>query len=159
MSAPRLRKAVRAIVLDPADRVLLVKFSFPDRIVWACPGGGIEPGEAEEAAIRRELDEEAGLTGFQIGPCVWIREHVIPLVGGTWDGQAERFYLVRTGVFEPRPRMTSDELAAEYVTELRWWTLDDLEAATERFAPRRLPSLMRALLRDEPAAVPIDVGV
>lgn len=159
MPFPRLRRAVRAIVLDPADRILLVRFSFDGRIVWACPGGGIEPGEADEAAIRRELDEEAGLAGFDIGPCVWLREHVIPLFGGKWDGQAERFYLVRSGRFEPQPRLTSEELAAEYVTDIRWWTPDELDVATERFAPRRLPALLRALLRDGPGSAPVDVGV
>lgn len=159
MTAPRLRQAVRAIVLDPADRILLVRFSFPDRIVWACPGGGIEAGEADEAAIRRELDEEAGLIGFEIGPCVWVRQHVIPLFGGAWDGQAERFYLVRTEAFEPRPRLTTEELAAEYVSAVRWWAADELDRATELFAPRRLPALLRRLRQDGPLGTPIDVGV
>src|SRR5215216_2278932 len=40
-----LRPAVRALVLDPADRVLLVRFQWPDKTVWAPPGGGIESGE------------------------------------------------------------------------------------------------------------------
>lgn len=159
MSAPRLRPAVRAIVLDPADRILLVRFSFPGRTVWACPGGGIEDGETGEAAIRRELDEEAGMADFEVGPCVWVREHVIPLFGGRWDGQAERFYLVRARAFEPRPRLTAEELAAEYVTAVRWWTAEELGTAAGLFAPRRLPVLLRNLLRDGPGSVPIDVGV
>jgi ADP-ribose pyrophosphatase YjhB (NUDIX family) len=159
MPPPRLRNAVRAIVLDPADRILLVRFAFPGRAVWACPGGGIEPGETNHDAIRRELDEEAGLSGFDIGPCVWVREHVIPLFGGRWDGQSERFYLVRTGDFEPRPRLTTEELAAEYVDAIRWWTPVELDAASEIFAPRRLATLLRSLLRDGPPAEPIDAGV
>jgi NUDIX domain. len=39
-----MRTAVRAVVLDPAGRVLLVRCAFPKRAVWACPGGGIESG-------------------------------------------------------------------------------------------------------------------
>ena len=159
MSSPRIRRAVRAIVFDPAGRILLVRFNFPQRIVWACPGGGVEPGETDDIAIRRELDEEVGLAGFEIGPCVWIREHVIPLFGGKWDGQAERFYLVRAAAFQPRPSLTSEELAAEYVDDIRWWALDELDASLETFAPRRLPALLRALLRDGPGVAPIDVGV
>ena len=57
----RIRRAVRAIVLDPDDRILLVRFSFPSRDVWATPGGGIDEGESAEEAIRRELGEETGL--------------------------------------------------------------------------------------------------
>ncbi len=159
MPLPRLRRAVRAVILDSDDRILLVRFTFPHRIVWACPGGGIEPGEVDEAAIRRELDEEVGLTSFEIGPCVWVREHVIPLFGGKWDGQSERFYLVRTEPFEPRPRLTTEQLAAEYVTAIRWWTPDELDTSVEGFAPRRLPALLPALLRDGPGAAPIDAGV
>ena len=62
MAELRIRPAARAIVLDPDDRILLVRFEFPDGTFWATPGGGIEPGETPEEAVRRELAEEAGLT-------------------------------------------------------------------------------------------------
>ncbi len=159
----RLRRAVRAAILDEADRVLLVRFSFPDdepdRIVWACPGGGIEPDETDAAAIERELAEETGLTGVDIGPCIWVREHVFPMAGGRWDGQTERFYLVRTAAFEPLPRFSEEELRLEYVTGIRWWTRDELATATEPFAPRRLPELITALLGEGPPDPPVDAGV
>ena len=159
MSAPRLRPAVRAVLLDPADRILLVRFAFPDRVVWACPGGGIEPGESDEHALRRELAEETGLLDPQIGPCVWTREHVLPLFGGRWDGQAERFYLVRPHAFEPRPHFSAEQLAAEFVTEVRWWTPDELARADSIFAPRRMPELLAALIRDGAPPAPIDAGI
>jgi 8-oxo-dGTP pyrophosphatase MutT (NUDIX family) len=51
--------------VDEADRVLLCRFAFdkPDGpvVVWAAPGGGLEPGETPLAALRRELAEEIGL--------------------------------------------------------------------------------------------------
>jgi len=62
VSELRIRPAARAIVLDPDDRILLVRFEFPDGMFWATPGGGIEPGETPEEAVRRELAEEAWLT-------------------------------------------------------------------------------------------------
>ena len=158
MTTLRIRPAVRAVLLDPADRILLVCFAF-DRVVWACPGGGIEDGEADEHALRRELDEEVGLTAFELGPCVWTREHVIPLFGGRWDGQRERFYLVRTPAFEPRPRLTTEELAAENVVGLRWWTAEELRAPDLVFAPRRLPALLDELLIVGAPDVPTDVGI
>src|SRR3954463_9380550 len=33
-----LRPAVRALVVDPAERLLLVRFDWPDKSVWALPG-------------------------------------------------------------------------------------------------------------------------
>ena len=155
----RIRQAARAIVLDPADRILLVRFDFPARSFWATPGGGIDEGETPEQAVTRELDEEVGLVEFELGPWVWTREHVFPFENGLWDGQAERYMLVRTHAFEPVPRFTPQELGAEYVTGLRWWTPVELAASDEVFAPRRLPELVAALLRDGPLEEPLDVGV
>ena len=42
-----LRQAVRALVIDDSDRVLLVKFSQNTHEWWAMPGGGIEGMESE----------------------------------------------------------------------------------------------------------------
>ena len=155
----RLRQAARAVVLDPAARILLVRFEFPARTVWAPPGGGIDDGETHEQAIVRELAEEAGLEEVELGPWIWTRTHVFPFESGRWDGQQERYVLVRTPAFEPAPRFTPDELAAEFVTAVRWWTQTELAAADELFAPRRLPELVAALLRDGPPGEPVDAGV
>ena len=156
MTEPSLRDAVRAVVVDPGRRVLLVRFEFPHWKGWATPGGGISPGESDEEALRRELAEETGLDEFDLGPLVWRRTHLFDL--GEWDGQVERYYLVRVPEFVPTPRLTWEELNDEYVTAVRWWTLDELEATGEEFAPRRLPDLVRDLLVSPPAR-PIDVGV
>jgi 8-oxo-dGTP pyrophosphatase MutT (NUDIX family) len=159
VSELRLRSAARAIVLDDEERILLVQFEFPDRLVWATPGGGIEDGESDEAALRRELAEEAGLHDFDLGPLVWNRTHVVPFESGLWDGQTERYYLVRTRAFEPMPRLSWEQLRSEHMTAIRWWTLDELDAADALFAPRRLPALVRDLVRHGSPPEPIDVGV
>ena len=155
----RLREAARAVVLDPADRILLVRFDFPARSVWAAPGGGLESGETHEHALARELREEAGLEVADLGPWIWSRTHVIPFLDGLADGQVERYYLLRTPAFEPTPVFTAEQLASEYVTGIRWWTQQELVATEELFAPGRLPELVAALLRDGPPGEPIDVGV
>jgi 8-oxo-dGTP pyrophosphatase MutT (NUDIX family) len=159
VSEPRLRVATRAIVLDEDDRILLVRFSAPDREIWLTTGGGLEEGETDEQAVRRELLEEAGLADFDLGPLVWTRTVVQPLEGGRWDGQTERFYLVRTASFEPRPALSWEQLRIEGMTAIRWWTLDELEAAETLFAPRRLPLLLRELISNGPPPEPLDVGL
>jgi G:T/U-mismatch repair DNA glycosylase/ADP-ribose pyrophosphatase YjhB (NUDIX family) len=153
-----LRAAARAVVLDPADRLLLVRFQWPDKTVWASPGGGLEPGETHEQAISRELAEESGLRQFELGPWIWTREHWFADMPG-WGGQVERHYLVRTEAFEPAPEWSADELRAEGIVEQRWWTPEELVASGAIFAPRRLPELVRELADWGPPGEPIDVGV
>jgi len=91
---PRLREAVRVLILDDAGRVLLVRFEFPkdfvDSVLWAAPGGGIERGEDDVSALERELIEEVGLGQAPIGPLIWTRTHLVPMPTGH-DGQRERF--------------------------------------------------------------------
>ena len=155
----KLRTGIRALVVDPNERIVLVRFAFPARSLWAAPGGGVEEGEDDTATLARELREELGLElAGPVGACVWVRTHIFPM--SRWDGQTERFYLVRTPPFAIRPALSAEELRDEGVTALRWWTLDELEAATDvDFAPRRLPTLLRELLRDGPPSEPVDVGV
>ncbi len=61
--SPRHRPAARVLCLDPAGRVLLLRWRDPAEgaIFWEPPGGGLEPGESPLAAARRELHEETGL--------------------------------------------------------------------------------------------------
>ena len=75
----RIRPSARAVIIDPEGRVLLVRFEFPRGTVWATPGGGQEPGEDDEATIRRELDEEVGLRDLVIGAHLWTRVGRRPL--------------------------------------------------------------------------------
>ncbi len=45
------------------------------------------------------------------------------------------------------------------MTAVRWWRLDELEAAETVFAPRRLPLLVRSLVEEGLPTEPIDAGV
>jgi hypothetical protein len=55
--------------------------------------------------------------------------------------------------------LTWEQLNAEFVTAIRWWSLDELEAVDAVFAPRRLPALVRELVLRGSPAEPVDVGV
>jgi TDG/mug DNA glycosylase family protein len=140
---PVEREAVRALVMDADGRVLLVQFRRPvgDTSWWGSPGGGIEPGESHEAALRRELQEEVGLDDFELGPMLFEHHGQFPWAKQLYR-QRNTTYLVR--VREHHPRATID-LVPEGVVGVRWWTVEELESSVEQFAPPDLPSRVRNL--------------
>ena len=50
-----------AFVLDPDDRVLLIRQGRSEGEIWTVPGGRHEPGESIEDCVLREVREETGL--------------------------------------------------------------------------------------------------
>lgn len=150
----RLRPAARAIILDEDDRILLCRFEFPrdgrQVVVWSTPGGGVEAGETLLAALRRELVEEVGLELDADPPHVWHQEVVRPGHVDGYDGLINDYFLVRTTAFTPRGSLSDEQLAAENVTGLRWWTLAEISGyqGSDLFGPRALGELLAGLLAD-----------
>ncbi len=148
--------------MDPDHRVLLVHFDFVDgdrpNGFWACPGGGILPGESIEDGLVRELNEELGLAVADPGRPIWEKQHVFPMT--SWDGQHDTYFLVEVDAkFEPRPHFTEQELRAEHIDGIRWWRYDELLTAQQAydiedveaqertvFSPRRLAHLVRDIV-------------
>lgn len=53
------------VISNLTGGVLLVRHSYGPK-VWSLPGGGIDRGEDPEIAIRREVEEELGMTLGQV---------------------------------------------------------------------------------------------
>jgi 8-oxo-dGTP diphosphatase len=165
----RIRQAVRALLLTPASEVLLVRFEFPTHQVWAMPGGGLDPGEDHLTALHRELAEETGLVGADVGPHIWTREHVIPFLDGRYDGQRDQIHLVHTDRFDAVPAIGWDQMRAERVHEMRWWDADEISSHAERiatgdasavgFAPGSFAVMLRQLIDGGLPAEPLITGV
>ena len=64
LPSPFYRVAVKAIIMDDANRMLMVfsKDGNPE-----VPGGGLEHGESLEDCLRREVREELGVEILEIG--------------------------------------------------------------------------------------------
>ena len=88
---------VGAVIKDGAGRLLLIRRGHePGKGLWSIPGGRIEPGESDEAALVREVLEETGLVvtaGRLIGAVLRpagvsgavldIRDYAAEVTGGT----------------------------------------------------------------------------
>jgi 8-oxo-dGTP pyrophosphatase MutT (NUDIX family) len=163
MSALSLRRAVRGLVIDTDERVLLVRLVFPHGAWWVLPGGGIADGETDIDALHRELAEEIGLTSPRIGALVWNRTHVFDLIDSDsvhWQGQRETVYLVRTEPFIPIPHMSPDELAAENIGEIRWWTISEIQqhSGPDFLSPTDLATYVELILRQGTPDIPFEIS-
>lgn len=156
-----LRHNVRAVILDGEDRILLCRFELPTRVVWATPGGGVEPDETPLGALRRELLEETGLVLATTPPLVWQRRVVEPGYVRGYDGTTEEYFLVRTAAFEPDGALSREELAAENVTGFRWWQLAEIlnHRGPELFGPRDLAGPLAMLIKDGVPGRPLKLGL
>jgi 8-oxo-dGTP diphosphatase len=160
----KLRHSVRAIILTEHDVVLLCRHAIPDPpggVVWAAPGGGIESGETPQAALRRELQEEVGLDLASNPPHVWHQKVVIAGHLPGYDGVINDYFLVRTPAFVPAGTMSDDELAAENISERRWWPVADIVGyrGPDLFGPRDLATLLTELITHGVPAKPVPLGL
>lgn len=140
------RRAVRVLLVDLDDRVLLIEDSDLglDPVVhwWSTPGGGVDPGETDARAAVRELFEETGLrvTEQQLdGPLV-----TRVVVHGFSDKvvrQTEVFFRVRVPAFDVDVSGHTEEERLT-VADIRWWDLDALEATGDSVWPADLRTLL-----------------
>ncbi|MDW8339142.1 MAG: NUDIX domain-containing protein, partial [Thermoleophilia bacterium] len=114
--------AVAALVLDENERLLLARRAqepFAGR--WDMPGGFLEEGERPVEALRRELEEETSLT-VAVGRLVGV----YPDAYGEGPDAVEVVNLA----WEAIP-VAGDPAPADDVSELRWFSLDELPPRDE----------------------------
>src|SRR4051812_45798118 len=74
----KIIRVVAALIVDPRDPSrFLVQQRLPNKSranLWEFPGGKVEPGETDEAALARECQEELAVE-LKVGRRLWGNTH------------------------------------------------------------------------------------
>lgn len=107
-------RCVGGIVRDGDGRLLLVQRGRPPGVgLWTIPGGRVEPGEDDPAAVARELREETGLD-VAVGALAGAVERPGP-AGVTYD------------IYDYLATVAGGSLrAGDDASDVRWASADDL---------------------------------
>ncbi len=155
-----MRLSAKAFVVDGAGRLLLLDCTDPDRPGtrwWELPGGGVEPGEDEVAALVREVLEETGLVvdPAAVGPLQWTQESTFLFRSVRRFSRCHgRLVRLPDPGAAAAPVLTDDEQGS--ILGLRWWTPEELAATDARFFPRAVPALLPRVLAGERVDEPFD---
>jgi 8-oxo-dGTP diphosphatase len=138
------RRAARAILLDDAGCVLLIRFAVVrdgnNFAFWATPGGTVEPGETDFEAIKREVREELAVELQLSGP---VHSSVQRFTHkGAPVENTDIFFVGRFNQKEPHLHATTDEERSA-MKETRWWSSKELDETAETIFPEELAILVR----------------
>ncbi|HZS23966.1 MAG TPA: NUDIX domain-containing protein [Gaiellaceae bacterium] len=121
---PVRRHDVTLFILDPSERLALIRKPHFAEGVWRPPGGGVRPGEAVAAGAVREALEETGLhvelTRYLVASDAVFRN------GGRELRWRTHVLLARTDDSELTPADAAEIAAA------RWGTLGELQGSLRR---------------------------
>ncbi len=159
----RERPTARVLLFDDSGRILLMKGRLPNRPAhtssWFTVGGGVEPGETLIEAAMREIAEETGFVeGVELGPIIWVRESVSALFTGETVLFKERYIVARCRGGEPT-RDGWEQYERDLIDDIRWWSLDEIAATSDRIWPERFCELIGAAARGEHPVEPLVISV
>jgi len=123
---------VRALVLDGAERVALVKHTYLPN--WYLPGGGVKKNESFAAALAREVREEIGLEEVRL-------ERVLGVYRNGGEGKDDHVV-----VFVARTAGATADIRAADTLEIeaaRWFAFDALPADISKASARRIGEYRR----------------
>ncbi len=103
---------VRGLVLDPEGRVLLIEHTYIPG--WWLPGGGVDAGETTQAAVARELREEAGINPLEVPKLLSVHSNEAFFPG-------DHVLLFRVDLWEKVPMTSHGE-----IKKVAFFALDEL---------------------------------
>ncbi len=128
---PRTDPAVIVAVIDEQDRILLGSQGVWEENRWSILAGFVEPGESLEAAVSREMFEEAGVTVTEtsyLGSQAWPFPYSLMLG------------------FAARVTGASTTPDGDEIEKLRWFTREEIAAeAHSLLLPNRI-SIARSII-------------
>jgi 8-oxo-dGTP pyrophosphatase MutT (NUDIX family) len=143
------RRAARVLLIDAAERMLLLRGgdpARPDQRWWFTPGGGLDEGETPAQGAARELREE---TGLKVEPDALGEPVHHETTEFSYDNrqyrQTQEFFVLRVPEWQV-DTAGFDDAEQRTITDHRWWSAPELDAATEQIFPVGLADLLRRVL-------------
>ena len=111
--------AVKAVIQNTDDSFLIVK----EGVRWQAVGGRLEKGEKLEAGLRREVEEETGITNLEVGKVIHVDE---------WFAKPEGELKHIVALFFLCKVRSKDVKLSDEHQDFAWITPDDLDKYGER---------------------------